>query len=117
ADQLGWAEALVTDLTGYIVEGVSSNSFIRLNDRWITPELRYNGYNGVMRAEILARMQHLGIACEVRVIELDEVSEIKSLFFCNALNPMRVFTHLCEKMIYTQACIDFFHILNLNQIQ
>ncbi|MDX8155880.1 aminodeoxychorismate lyase [Acinetobacter pittii] len=116
ADQLGWAEALVTDVQGYIVEGISSNCFIRLNDRWITPELRYNGVHGVMRAEILARMQHHGIACEVRVIELDEVSEIQSLFFCNALNPMRVVTHLGEKTLETQACIDLFHILNLNQI-
>ena len=54
-----------------------------------------------MRAEILARMQHHGIACEVRVIELDEVSEIQSLFFCNALNPMRVVTHLGENARYT----------------
>ncbi|MDI9746204.1 aminotransferase class IV, partial [Acinetobacter nosocomialis] len=84
ADQQGWVEALVTDVQGYIVEGVSSNCFIRLNDRWITPELRYNGVHGVMRAEILARMQHYGIACEVRIIELDEVPQIQSLFFCNA---------------------------------
>ena len=34
-----------------------------------------------MRAEILARMQHHGIACEVRIIELDEVPQIQSLFF------------------------------------
>ena len=95
---------------------MSSNCFIRLNDRWITPELRYNGVHGVMRAEILARMQHYGIACEVRIIELDEVPQIQSLFFCNALNPMRVVTHLGEKTLDTQACIDLFHILNLNQI-
>ncbi|XZY04376.1 aminodeoxychorismate lyase [Acinetobacter baumannii] len=116
ADQQGWVEALVTDVQGYIVEGVSSNCFIRLNDRWITPELRYNGVHGVMRAEILARMQHCGIACEVRIIELDEVPQIQSLFFCNALHPMRVVTQISEQILESQACLNLFHTLNLNQI-
>ncbi|MFZ5393256.1 aminodeoxychorismate lyase [Acinetobacter seifertii] len=116
ADQQEWAEALVSDVQGYIVEGVSSNCFIRLNDRWITPELRYNGVHGVMRAEILARMQHHGIACEVRIIELDEVPQIQSLFFCNALHPMRVVTQIGEQTLDSQACLNLFHNLNLNQI-
>ncbi len=54
-------EALVTDVQGAVVEGVSSNCFIRTNEGWITPELRYNGVHGVMRAEILKRMQQHGI--------------------------------------------------------
>ena len=53
ADQQGWLEALVSDVQGYIVEGVSSNCFIRINGRWITPELRYNGVHGVMRETIM----------------------------------------------------------------
>ena len=116
ADQSGWAEALVTDVQGYIVEGVSSNCFIRLNDTWITPELRYNGVHGVMRAEILDRMQHRGVVCEVRCVELDEVSQIQSLFFCNALHPMRVVTQLGEQPLDSQACRNLFHTLNLTQI-
>ncbi|MEG1093290.1 MAG: aminodeoxychorismate lyase, partial [Acinetobacter sp.] len=57
ADQRGWPEAIVTDVQGGIVEGVSSNCFILIKNTWITPELRYNGVFGVMRAEILQRMQ------------------------------------------------------------
>ncbi len=49
ADQSNWSEALVFDIQGTVVEGVSSNCFIRINDSWITPELRYNGVHGVMR--------------------------------------------------------------------
>lgn len=69
-----------------------------------------------MRAEILARMQHHGIACEVRIIELDEVPQIQSLFFCNALYPMRVVTQIGEQTLDSQACLNLFHNLNLNQI-
>ncbi len=47
----------MTDVQGTVVEGVSSNCFIRTNEGSITPELRYNGVHGVMRAEILKRMQ------------------------------------------------------------
>ncbi len=66
ADQKGWTEALVTDVQGSVVEGVSSNCFIRINNTWITPQLGYNGVHGVMRAEILSRMQQQNLHCEQR---------------------------------------------------
>lgn len=116
ADQLGYAEALVCDLNGQIIEGVSSNCFIRLNNTWITPELGYNGVHGVMRAEILARMQQAGIACEVGSIEQTQLTEIQSLFFCNALSAMKVATHLTERRLDTSACHALFYDLKLNQI-
>ncbi len=94
ADQRRWAEALVTDVQGTVVEGVSSNCFIRLNNTWITPELRYNGVHGVMRAEILSRMQQHGIQCEQRFIDMDDIAKFESLFFCNALSPMKIVTEL-----------------------
>lgn len=117
ADQKGWTEALVTDVQGSVVEGVSSNCFIRLNNTWITPELRYNGVHGVMRAEILSRMQQQGIACEQRFIDLEEISKFESLFFCNALSPMKVVTEFQQRPLNVQACIELFNILQLNQIR
>ncbi len=117
ADQKGWVEALVTDVQGSVIEGISSNCFIRLNNTWITPELRYNGVHGVMRAEILSRMQQQGIACEQRFIDLEEISKFESLFFCNALSPMKVVTEFQQRPLNVQACIELFNILQLNQIR
>jgi 4-amino-4-deoxychorismate lyase len=117
ADGRGWAEALVTDVQGTVVEGVSSNCFIRLNNTWITPELRYNGVHGVMRAEILLRMQQHGIHCEQRFIDMEEISKFESLFFCNALSPMKVVTELNQQALNVQACIELFNNLQLNQIR
>jgi len=116
ADQRGWSEALVTDVQGGIVEGVSSNCFIRINNTWITPELRYNGVFGVMRAEILQRMQDQGIPCQQRGIDLDEITHIQSLFFCNALSPMKIVTQFEQQTLDGDACIELFNRLRLNQI-
>ncbi len=116
ADQHGWLEALVSDVQGYIVEGVSSNCFIRINDRWITPELRYNGVHGVMRAKILSRMQQYQVDCEQRCIDINEIGRIQSLFFCNALHPMKAVVRLNARTLELQPCLDLFETLKLSQI-
>lgn len=115
AQEKGWLEALVTDVQGSIVEGVSSNCFIQINNTWFTPELRYNGVHGVMRAEILARMHKKGIVCQQRFIDMDEISNIQSLFFCNALSPMKIVETFNQRPLNTQSCIELFQTLNLSQ--
>lgn len=115
-DQAGWLEALVTDVQGRVVEGVSSNCFILINNTWITPQLGYNGVHGVMRAEILSRMQQHNIACEQRDIDAAEIADIQSLFFCNALSPMKIASHLQSQLLDVQPCIQLFKQLQLNQI-
>lgn len=116
-DEKAWLEAIVTDVQGTVVEGVSSNCFIRINDTWITPELRYNGVHGVMRAEILKRMQQFGIRCITRHVRMDEISQFQSVFFCNALSPMKIVSTLDGVDLDVQACIELFHTLQLSQIR
>ncbi|RLZ10966.1 aminodeoxychorismate lyase [Acinetobacter sp. 2JN-4] len=116
ADQRGWLEALVSDVQGYVVEGVSSNCFIRINDRWITPELRYNGVHGVMRSKILSRMQQYDVACEQRCMGIDEVDRIQNLFFCNALHPMKAVVRFNDRAFEQQPYLDLFETLKLSQI-
>lgn len=117
ASKNDWLEALVTDVQGGIVEGVSSNCFIRLNNAWITPELRYNGVHGVMRAEILSRMHDQGIACTQRHIDMDQIPHIQSLFFCNALSPMKAVQQFNQRTLDVQPCVELFKTLQLNQMQ
>ena len=116
ADERGLSEALVLDPQAQIVEGVSSNCFLRLNNTWVTPELRYNGIQGVMRAEILARMQQQGLACEVRCIHQHELQHLQSLFFCNALSAMKMVTRFADQSLDTASCQALFAQLQLNQI-
>ena len=114
ADQKGWPEALVTDVQGSVVEGVSSNCFIRINNTWITPQLGYNGVHGVMRAEILSRMQQQNLHCEQRDVHVSEIAQIQSLFFCNALTPMKIVSHLGQQVLDMQPCVELFKQLQLS---
>ena len=120
AIQKQWSEALVCDLNGQIVEGVSSNCFLRINNTWVTPELRYNGVHGVMRLEILKRMQQHSIACEQRLVDFVEIQTLQSLFFCNALSPMKAVDTFDldafeQRRLDLQPCVELFETLKLNQ--
>jgi len=81
----GWSEALVCDLSGQIVEGVYSNCFFRVDETWWTPPVTSSGIAGVMRAEIMARMQQHGIALKIQSLPASHIQRIEALFFCNAL--------------------------------
>ncbi|AOA57688.1 aminodeoxychorismate lyase [Acinetobacter larvae] len=116
ADHRQWSEALVGDLHGYIVEGVSSNCFLRINNQWIAPELRYNGVQGVMQDEILARMQQQQIACRREYVKIEDLQQLQSLFFCNALSAMKIVTHFQQQTLETAACLQLFQDLKLDQL-
>lgn len=80
-----WPEALVSDIQGNLIEGVYSNCFFYMDDKWYTPLLDQAGIAGVMRAEILAQMQAADIPHVVTHIPKTAVDQIEALFFCNAL--------------------------------
>ena len=69
-----------------------------------------------MRAEILQRMQDQGIICQQRDVEMDEIPHIDSLFFCNALSPMKIATQFEQRTLNVDACIELFNRLRLNQM-
>ncbi len=116
AQQCHWPEALVSDLQGHVVEGISSNCFILFAGQWITPDLAYNGICGVMRAEILTRMQQQGIAHQIRAIHSQELTQMQALFFCNALMPMQAVSHFNGQALHGTASAELFQQLNLAQI-
>ena len=117
AQEKAWIEALVTDVQGKVVEGISSNCFMQINNTWISPELRYNGVHGVMRAEILQRMQQQHISCQLRSVDVDEIPYIQSLFFCNALSPMKIVQSLDGRTLAVQPCVELFENLQLQQFK
>lgn len=116
ADQQGWSEALVTDLNQYVVEGVSSNCFFYMDGVWVSPVLDQNGVHGVMRDEILQRMQQIQLNYQLRHVHLDEIKHIQSLFFCNALVPMKIVQKLHQRDLTIQPCVELFQSLQLDQL-
>lgn len=83
-----WPEALVADIQGNLIEGVSSNCFFYMQHTWYTPILEQAGIAGVMRAEILAQMSQQNIPHLITHIPKTAIDQIEAMFFCNALSGM-----------------------------
>ncbi|MFO2465794.1 aminodeoxychorismate lyase [Pseudomonas sp. 15FMM2] len=79
------AEGLMLDISGRVIEGVFSNLFLVDNDRLLTPDLSRCGVAGVMRAELLARAEALGIATSVIDISVEQLQQADEVFVCNSV--------------------------------
>ncbi|MFJ3263852.1 aminodeoxychorismate lyase [Pseudomonas sp. NPDC086581] len=80
-----FAEGLMRDVSGRIVEGVFSNLFLVKQGALITAELSRCGVAGVMRAEIIERASDLGLPVIVRDVEHGELAQADEVFLCNSL--------------------------------
>ncbi len=79
------AEGLMLDLSGRVIEGVYSNLFIVRDGRLITPELSRSGVAGVMRAELLARAEGLGLQVSIEAVSQAQLLAADEVFVCNSL--------------------------------
>lgn len=80
-------DGLVQDVMGYWVEGTFCNVFYQLNnkDMWYTPPINRSGVKGVMRQVLLAKFAKYNRAHEERYLTSEDLANITSLFFCNAV--------------------------------
>lgn len=107
-------DGLVQDVMGHWVEGTFCNVFYQLNHEnvWYTPPINRSGVKGVMRQVLLAKFVESNRAHEERYLASEELANITSLFFCNAVRgilpiealmlPSGQLTALDLTPIYTQ---------------
>ena len=100
--QTSWPEGLVLDLDGMVVEGVQSNCWWRRDGQWQTPCLQRAGIAGVMRAEIMQRMQQRRIAFSQVRLHVRELVQVESLFFCNSLTGILAVSQLDGRSLQTK---------------
>lgn len=89
-----FAEGLMRDVSGRVIEGVFSNLFLVSGGVLITADLARSGVAGVMRAELLEQAAAQGIATRVCDIEYEELLGADEVFLCNSLYgvwPVRAF--------------------------
>ena len=91
------AEGLVADMGGNWVEGVMSNVFYQLKPKpdatnsqqtslnWYTPPIIHSGVRGIMRQVIMDRLASQGVSVQERLLRDADLSQIESMFFCNAV--------------------------------
>ncbi|MDD2892833.1 MAG: aminodeoxychorismate lyase [Halothiobacillaceae bacterium] len=83
------AEGLLLDTQGELIEAVASNVFIVKNGCIFTPRLDQCGVAGVMRAEVLACAERLGLEVEEGRLHLDDVLAADEMFLTNSLHVIR----------------------------
>nr|WP_313090353.1 aminotransferase class IV [Moraxella sp. CTOTU48268] len=80
-------DGLVQDVMGHWVEGTFCNVFYQLNheNMWYTPPISRSGVKGVMRQVLLAKFAQSDRGHEERYLTSEDLANITSLFFCNAV--------------------------------
>ncbi|MCD5988396.1 aminodeoxychorismate lyase [Pseudomonas sp. CDFA 553] len=92
-----FAEGLMRDLSGRVIEGVYSNLFMVRDDVLLTADLSRSGVAGVMRGALLEQAPELGIHVEVRDLHMADLEHADEVFVCNSVYgvwPVRGFEQL-----------------------
>lgn len=77
----GYDEALLTDMNGFVAEGVGANFFYEKDGKLFTPATG-NILPGITRSTVLELCDELGIEVEEKQITLDEINNADAAFFC-----------------------------------
>ncbi len=80
-----FAEGLMFDTQGRLIEGTMSNVFIVNNGALKTPKLDNAGICGIMREKIINLAGDLGIRCDIVEISQNDLLNADEMFVCNSL--------------------------------
>jgi 4-amino-4-deoxychorismate lyase len=87
-------DGLMLDTEGELVSGTASNVFVVRGGVLVTPDLRFCGVLGIMRAEVLRLAHELGIAVSVEPLWPHDVEAASEVFITNAVRGIRSVTEL-----------------------
>lgn len=82
-------EGLLLDTEGELVSGTASNVFIVRGGALLTPDLRFCGVRGVMRAQVLRAARELGLSHSEEPLWPDDLAEASEIFLTNAVRGIR----------------------------
>ena len=94
----GFAEGLMRDTSGRVVEGVFSNLFLVADGQLHTASLQRCGVAGVMRAQIIEQAACLAIPLVERDIAHAELLQADEVFLCNSLYGIWPVTALADRV-------------------
>ena len=92
-----YAEGLMLDTSGRVIEGVFSNLFLVQAGVLHTADLSRCGVAGVMRTHLLEEAQGLAIPVDISDISLEQFRQADEVFLCNSVYgiwPVRAFADL-----------------------
>ncbi|MBM5457688.1 aminodeoxychorismate lyase [Pseudomonas sp. P66] len=80
-----YAEGLMRDISGRLVEGVYSNLFLVRNGELLTPDLSRCGVAGVMRGALLEQAALAAIPVRITDLSLQDLEQADEVFLCNSV--------------------------------
>ncbi len=81
-----YAEGLMRDSDGLVIEGTKTNLFaVQADGTLVTPDLSQSGVAGVMRAQILDSAAALDLPCRIQPVSVDMIESAQELFLTNSL--------------------------------
>lgn len=81
-----FAEGLLLDVQGRVIEGTVSNLFAVKNNQLYTPDLSAAGVAGIMRRTIIDKLAPtLGLVCHIVDMDLDFLRAADEIFLCNSV--------------------------------
>lgn len=80
-----YAEGLMLDTSGRIIEGVFSNIFFVRDGTLLTPALDGSGVAGIMRERLLEQAAGLGLAVQLGDLYPEQLADMDEVFTCNSL--------------------------------
>lgn len=92
----GVEEGLMLDTEGELICATTGNVFLGRRDALFTPDLRYCGVHGVMRAQVLEAAVELGIATSVEPLRPRDLHDATEVFITNAVRGIRPLIALDE---------------------
>jgi branched-chain amino acid aminotransferase len=99
ASRVGAVEALIVDARGAVLEGATSNVFLVVGDRLVTPDLSAGVLAGITRAHVLDVAAALGIAVELRTPSLEETYAADEVFITSSIRELMPVVRLDERAI------------------
>lgn len=99
-------DGLMLDTEGELVSGTANNIFLVREGVLVTPDLRYCGVHGIMRAEVLRVAKELGIAVSEEPLWPHDVAAASEVFITNAVRGIRSVTRLDDLRWSSAAVAD-----------
>jgi len=80
-----FAEGLMLDVEGQLIEGTMSNVFLVKDGMLRTPDLSRCGVEGVMRETVLDKAREMKLSCDIASLVHDDVMQAEEMFLTNSL--------------------------------
>jgi 4-amino-4-deoxychorismate lyase len=98
-----YADGLLLDQNGFVIEGTMSNVFARFGNQLVTPDLTDSGVDGVTRGRILTMSNSLGLSVSIKPFSLEALLNADEVILCNSLFGAWQVRSLCDKLWPKQA--------------